>query len=244
MTVLADWEAAQTKAERRRWSLSTLAIVLSGSAVAVGLHWQSSRPPPVLPPAAAMVIELAALQAPPQPSAQPEGPAQVEAPKPTPQPEPKPKIELPRSEIALPQPQEIEKPREEQPPAPETTAPASVPAPPSPAASAPRQSASSAAAVAAQATFEQLLLGHLERHKRYPRAAQMRRQQGVPYIRFTMDRQGTVLAASLERPSGFALLDQEALALLERAQPLPRLPDTVAGNSLEIVVPIEFFISR
>lgn len=246
--LLADWEQAERRAERRRWSWSTLAILLSGTAVAVGLQWQAFHTATPLPPAAAMVIELMPLQAPPSPpSAQPEGEQQVEAPKPQPpKPLPKPRLELAKSEIALPDEPEPAQEEEiqEQPPAPQTSAPPNVEAPPAQTASAPRQSAYSQAASAAKVTFEQRLLGHLERHKRYPRAAQLRRQQGMPYIRFTMDRNGQVLSSSLERGTGHALLDEEALALLARAQPLPAMPQELPGATMEIVVPIEFFLSR
>jgi len=64
----------------------------------------------------------------------------------------------------------------------------------------------------------------------------------VVYVRFTMDRQGRVLAARLERASDFAELDQEGLDLLQRAQPLPPLPLDVPGDTLELIVPIQFFI--
>lgn len=248
--LLHDWECLEQRAERRRWMASTATVLLSASAVAVALNWSPARHAPALPPAAAMVIELMPLQAPPSPpSDQPEGERQIEAPKPTPpKPErrPEPKPELARSDIALPEPEQAEPQEEvsELPPAPETRAPAQIDAPPADAATAPRQSARSAAATAAALSFEQRLLGHLERHKRYPRAAQLRRQQGMPYIRFTMDRNGQVLTSSLERGTGHALLDEEALALLARAQPLPAMPPEMPGATMEIVVPIEFFLSN
>jgi protein TonB len=91
-------------------------------------------------------------------------------------------------------------------------------------------------------TWRGLLLGHLERHKRFPREAQWRRQQGVVYLRFTMDRQGRVLSAKIERSAGFAALDEETLALIYRAQPLPPPPDDVPGDPLELIVPVQFFM--
>lgn len=247
--LLADWDAAQAQLERRRWTLSTLAVVLGCSALVAAAHWRPAAATDPLPPAAAMVVELAPLpQTPSAPSAQPPGPQQVEAPKPRPKtPQPQPRIEAPvTSDIALPQaePQQEEQPRQEHPPAPATTAPPSEDAPAADLAAAPRQSAQSMSTAAAKLSFQQQLLGHLQRHKRYPAVSQMRRQQGVPYIRFRMDRKGTVLSASLERSGGHAPLDQEALALLQRAQPLPALPDDIAGDTAEFVVPVEFFLKQ
>ena len=59
-----------------------------------------------------------------------------------------------------------------------------------------------------------------------------------------MSRDGRVLAVRIERASGVASLDQEGLDLLQRAQPLPSLPSDQPGESLELVVPIQFFLKR
>ena len=64
----------------------------------------------------------------------------------------------------------------------------------------------------------------LDQFKRYLNGAQLRHQQGVAYLRFAMDRQGKVLSASIEKRSGFDLLDEETLALIRRAEPLPPPP--------------------
>lgn len=55
-----------------------------------------------------------------------------------------------------------------------------------------------------------------------------------------MDRAGRVLAVTLVHSSGSALLDEEATALVRRAEPLPRLPDEVASATLTLTVPISF----
>ncbi len=84
----------------------------------------------------------------------------------------------------------------------------------------------------------------LNEAKRYPGSARRQRQEGVSYLRFAMDREGTVLSASIERSSGHPLLDEETLTLIERAQPLPLPPEDVTGEVLEFVVPVEFFLNR
>ena len=163
-----------------------------------------------------------------------EAPRPVEKQEPAPQP---PKVEMHQpvaivlSPIQTPAAITPPKPAEPAPAQPETAAPKTVPAPPAP------QVSSSAAD-----SWEGRVLARLNKYRRYPPAAHARRQQGVPYIRFTMNREGRVLSASLERSSGFADLDREALALPKRAQPLPRPPEDKAGDTLELVVPVEFFI--
>ena len=93
-------------------------------------------------------------------------------------------------------------------------------------------------------TWKGLLLRHLERHKRYPSEAQRARHEGVVYVRFTMSRDGRVLAARIERATGVVSLDQEGLDLLQRAQPLPPLPSDQPGESLELLVPVQFYLKR
>lgn len=116
------------------------------------------------------------------------------------------------------------------PPVKEVTQPEPKPEPP-----APQQSN-------ARPTWEGLVLGALGKVRRYPRDAALRHQQGVPYIRFTMDRQGKVLSVALDRSSGIRALDLEALALPKRAQPLPKPPEDVKGDVIELAVPVEFFL--
>lgn len=91
-------------------------------------------------------------------------------------------------------------------------------------------------------SWEGRVLAQLNRQRRYPRLAMVRRQQGVPYIRFTIDREGKVLSSQLEQSSGFRDLDEEAVNLPRRAQPLPKPPKERLGPTIELVVPVEFFL--
>lgn len=68
----------------------------------------------------------------------------------------------------------------------------------------------------------------------------VRGEQGVVLVVFALDRQGGVSDAHIERSSGHSLLDEEVLALLQRAAPLPPIPPEIAGARLEITVPIAF----
>lgn len=86
------------------------------------------------------------------------------------------------------------------------------------------------------------LLGRLERFRRYPEAARKQHQEGVVRLRFCLDRQGHVLSARIEGSSGVTTLDEEALALVRRADPLPSPPEDVSGERIELVVPVQFFL--
>lgn len=115
-------------------------------------------------------------------------------------------------------------------PVPETTAPKTMPAPPA------RRASSNA-----DATWEALLLAHLEKYRRYPAAARARREEGVTFVTFRMNRAGKVLSASLGRSSGSIFLDRAALDTIRRAQPLPAIPEG-KPDEVELSVPVEFFL--
>ncbi|MCQ4160513.1 energy transducer TonB [Roseomonas sp. GC11] len=101
-----------------------------------------------------------------------------------------------------------------------------------------RQSASGVSA-AGVVSWQARLIAHLERHKRYPAGARARREQGMAYLSFTIDEEGRVLSASLQRSSGFVELDEEVLAMIRRAA---RVPPPPAGLPLTITTPVIFLL--
>ncbi len=244
-----------------RWAGSFVFVLgLHAGAVGLALGWTAGDVP-YSPPPAAVMIELAPLPAAPQitPNDSPPGPEVNEV---LPEPEPPPPIEFPPppvvAEVAIPldepppppelkppPPQIVEKkrPPPKKPPPPKMTAPQAAPAP-APVAAAPMSGASFDPPSNTLPTWKGLMLRHLERHKRYPVEAQRARQEGVVYVRFTMSRDGRVLAVRIERSANVASLDQEGLDLLRRAQPLPALPSDQPGETLELVVPIQFYMRR
>ncbi len=172
-----------------------------------------------------------------KPEPPPPVPAEVSLPEP-PKPKPKPK------ETPKPQPPKVTPPKPQAQVKPAPTPPQATTAQAAPSAPAAASSPSPAPAVArnstAVPTWQGLVLGHLERHKRYPRSAQLRRQQGVPQVRIVIDRSGKVLSARLEKSSGVESLDEETVALAERASPLPAPPPEMAQDRIELVVPVQF----
>jgi periplasmic protein TonB len=91
-----------------------------------------------------------------------------------------------------------------------------------------------------QASWQKGLMGKLERFKRYPDAASRRGVKGVTVVRFKVDRSGQVIASEVMKSSGSEVLDEEALALLKRASPLPAPPDAIAEEMLDNILPIYF----
>ncbi|GKW52782.1 hypothetical protein NCCP2140_18350 [Pseudoalteromonas sp. NCCP-2140] len=125
----------------------------------------------------------------------------------------------------------------------QTTAPKSIDAAPAEQRTGPVSNAFSKQQAEAKQRWQMQLSAHLERRKRYPRMAKLKRQQGVPWVKFTMDREGQVIAVSLFRASGVSSLDKEVLALVKRAEPLPLPPDEITGTTLTLTLPVEFFIN-
>jgi protein TonB len=87
------------------------------------------------------------------------------------------------------------------------------------------------------------LLAQLNRFKQYPRAAARAHIEGVVMLHFVMDADGRVQSFEIAKSSGRPVLDNEALALIQRAQPLPALPADFPTRTLDAVVPIEFSLN-
>jgi protein TonB len=122
---------------------------------------------------------------------------------------------------------------------PEKTAAASAPPDKAPA---PPASAPAAASSNAQPNWRGELVSRLQRAKRYPDAARERDEHGVATVRFTMDRQGHVLSVTLVRSSGSTALDEEAVALIHRAEPLPAMPPEMQGDTITVTAPVAFVL--
>jgi len=208
--------------------VSLIALAVLGGML-ITWHVQTKAPAP----ATLSVFEVTPPAAPPMPNSDiPPGPKEIEKDRRLPAPKTS-KIDPPEIQIRNDNPVELSLPEV----APEptlqvekNTAPEAKPMPPAPRVS------------TAKPTWEGLVLGALNKVKRYPRYAQSQRQQGTPWIRFTMNREGKVLSVRLERSSGARALDEEAMALPKRAQPLPKPPEDVTGDLVELVVPVEFFL--
>jgi protein TonB len=236
---VSDWGIETSASGSRRWTAcfaAILALHVAGLWLALAFWQQSDLSPPGAPPIA--MIELASLPVAP--------PVITPAPPPEPIPTPPPLEETapptPAPIVTVPLPPKPKPLRRPPPPHVQpqiTAAPTPIEAPPTPAPPAPAVSAQPTNAVP---TWQSALLARLEQFKHYPNLAQFRHQEGVVQLRFTMDRQGRVLAAQIAKSSGYDLLDDEALALARRAEPLPPPPAEIKGDTLSLSVPIQFFL--
>ncbi len=254
---IADTFDRTDRDDNTRWTISLLLVLALHAGLLLIIALRHIPIEPIGMPPAAVMIDLAPLPAapaePPPPIVEPE----VQPPPPEPQQEvvPLPEPELPElapspaphPAVTLPAPrppkQKPKVKRVEHPPTPQREEPAPPLQQPAPAVSAP-PAATPRSAATARATWQAQLLAWLERYKRYPRVAQEQRQQGVVSLHFAIDRQGKVLSSQISKSSGFELLDDEVLALIQRAQPVPSPPPEVGGNRIELQVPVAFSLRR
>lgn len=185
---------------------------------------ESSEAPLPEPPKPPEVVEE---QLPPTP-AQPE--ATVAAP-PKVEPKPRPPEKLEQKTVR----REVTKPAKK-PPAPRTAA---APRAERVGRDAPSPSSDMSSASAA-ASYRSMIAAHLQRYKRYPGSAEARGERGVAMVSFVVNRNGRVTSSRLSKSSGFASLDQETLALLQRAQPLPAFPPELQQNAMSFTLPYSF----
>jgi len=229
---------------RKFWAILALSVLLHATLFAV-TSWQRQHGPVSLPPILAS-IRLINVSASEPVAAAAESPAPA----------------------TVPQKARQTPTRMEQQSAPyvtQTAGPANVPAPaasPSAAAlgesiapaatpSAPAEVVRPAPAVAAQRPQSEVLEGYRQRlgelfarHQEYPRVAAMRGWEGEVRLRLKVARKGNLLGVVLDHSSGFDVLDQHALAMLEAMTNLPPLPDALEANEISVVVPINYRLKK
>jgi protein TonB len=89
------------------------------------------------------------------------------------------------------------------------------------------------------ATWRSQVFTLLEHSKRaYPAEARARGEQGTTLLAFSVDSDGHLMSSRIVKSSGSATLDQETLALVQRAQPFPPPPPEEVGG--ELMVPLRY----
>lgn len=89
--------------------------------------------------------------------------------------------------------------------------------------------------------FRRRLEQHLARHRLYPAEASANGRKGQTTVHFIMTKDGRVIDAWIETSSGENAIDEEALAAIFRAQPLPGLPGDWPSR-LDVSLPVNFVL--
>jgi periplasmic protein TonB len=131
------------------------------------------------------------------------------------------------AEVTLPkdEPKQEEKPTESRPPAPETRAP-------------PKTEHIGQFSEAGARAYSALVVGHLQRVKRYPLA--VHGVSGIVQVQFVLNRAGDVIESKVTKSSGNGVLDHEALETLRRASPFPAFPDAKPGAEDTYIASLNF----
>jgi periplasmic protein TonB len=165
----------------------------------------------------------------------------------------------PEPEVELPQLRPVEQPSESKEPEPEmptlddpapaqelvipqvTAPPPTIAMTPAPETAAQKQGTTTNVAQH-ESSWQKQIVTQLGKHRRYPQEARARRHQGDVMVKFTVDRGGRVLSSAILQSSGSSHLDAEALAVIDRAAPLPEPPEDLAGERFDLELPIRFRI--
>lgn len=104
-----------------------------------------------------------------------------------------------------------------------------------------RQAArANAAGNAAVSNYPGQVVTRLRRALRYPSEARRDRLSGEVHVSFTVSANGGVGGISVVRSSGSPVLDQAAIATVQRAAPFPAIPDAAGRASWPFTVPLAF----
>jgi protein TonB len=229
-----------------RWS-ACFALALcfhAAGAAAMLTHWNETSD--LVANAPVIMVDLAAVAVSPQktPNELPPGPQQLQA-----QPEIQPdkpieKLNLPvqpnaEPMLAVTPPKTADKPKEK----PSKLKHASLASAPSSVEQKADRTAAAAPGASSRNTnalpnWKSQLVSQIERHKRYPEEA--RGDQGVVQVVFGVDRSGGIHNARVAASSGSGVLDRDAIAWLERSQPLPPPPPEIGGAVISITVPLRY----
>jgi len=156
--------------------------------------------------------------------------------------EPQPKAipvitERARSEFKLPQPPRIETSVA---PQPQTVPAETPPVVPLPATPAPVVVSKAAPDSSLLDNYGKILSSLIARYQRYPHIAQLRGWQGTTQVQIFVSTAGRMVNAVILRSSGFEVLDNQALEMVQQAVPLPQPPEALRGREFTVMVPIVF----
>lgn len=224
--------------------------LLACIAASIGLHAAALFSFPGLRPYApaspkVLVATLSPVAA-PAPAQASEPPAIAEPPRPKPKPRP--------AVAPKPQPQEVARtaPAPEPPtapernPGPEQTASAAPEAPAVSSSAEPSAAAPALAAVAEPldpALLQKYRVGvatFAQQYKRYPAQAIERGWEGRVEIRITVRPTGAIESARIKTPSGYQILDDQALDMVRRALARTPVPPSLLGREFSIDIPVIF----
>lgn len=243
----------------RNWGMAFVAAALSHAALAMWLLTGDALDTSAAKDEGRAGIEIGFAAAPGPVDDIPDETAIPPEPPPPPKPvrpEPRPPVRVEKPIVARPEPV-AEKVETAAAPTPEpaaeaavTSAPARTTAATTPAVAATTSSSTPASGTSVSAhagehkgdarNYLASLMRWLNRHKEYPAALKKEKQQGTVVLQFMIDKSGKVISSGIRKSSGNGALDQAALEMLAKADPLPAIPDSMRRDQLSLAIPVEY----
>jgi protein TonB len=90
------------------------------------------------------------------------------------------------------------------------------------------------------AAYEQVLAAWLDRHKYYPSSLRRRGIEGQGKLRIRIARSGELIGVEVASSFSHPSLEEISREWVRRAQPFPPVPESLAGDDFEFIVPIGF----
>ena len=88
-------------------------------------------------------------------------------------------------------------------------------------------------------SYGALLTRHISAFKKYPRIAQRRIWEGDILLEITLNKNSKILNIKVINQSKYEVLNKEAVAMIERAQPLPKA-NNIKSETFKVFVPVAF----
>ena len=88
-------------------------------------------------------------------------------------------------------------------------------------------------------SYGALLTRHISTFKKYPRIAQRRIWEGDILLELTLNKNSKILNIKVINESKYEVLNKEAVAMIERAQPLPKA-NNIKSETFKVFVPVAF----
>ena len=95
----------------------------------------------------------------------------------------------------------------------------------------------------ALAAYSAELLKWLNKHKRYPKRAKRKNQQGSVKIAFRVTRNGRITDFTIVESSGVRSLDEAVRKMIKKASPVPALPVEFDSGQMTFTLPIAFSLT-
>jgi protein TonB len=92
------------------------------------------------------------------------------------------------------------------------------------------------------ARFRLELMDIARRYKRYPRIAQDNNWEGRVELRIAFAGSGAISSLVVKKSAGHAVLDEEAQAMIRRAQAQASVPPALRGKAFTLEIPVDFFL--